>query len=68
MIDWLFISANWSGSVEADCVKDGACWVFIKAWSKQFFYGSFRVSFRVFVGLRAPLKLTVYTLGKRHLH
>jgi len=41
MVDWLFISANWSGTTEADCVKDGACWVFIKAWSQQLFYGSY---------------------------
>ncbi len=40
-IDWLFISANWSGTTEAACVKDGACWVFIRAWSKQIFYGSY---------------------------
>lgn len=41
MLDWLFISANWSGTSEADCVKDGACWVFIKMWSQQIFYGSY---------------------------
>jgi len=41
MIDWLFISANWTGTDESACVKEGACWVFIKAWSKQFFYGSY---------------------------
>ena len=41
MIDWLVISANWTGTADADCVKEGACWVFIKAWSKQFFYGSY---------------------------
>lgn len=40
-IDWLFISANWTGTTEAACVKDGACWVFINAWSKQIFYGSY---------------------------
>lgn len=41
MIDWLFISANWSGVTEADCVDGGACWVFIRAWSQQIFYGSY---------------------------
>ncbi|UZE95972.1 amino acid ABC transporter permease [Alkalimarinus alittae] len=41
MIDWLFISANWSGTSQSDCVKDGACWVFISAWSQQIFYGSY---------------------------
>jgi len=41
MIDWLFISANWSGTTQEACVKDGACWVFIQAWSHQIFYGSY---------------------------
>ncbi len=41
MIDWLFISANWSGVTQDECVKDGACWVFISAWSQQIFYGSY---------------------------
>jgi general L-amino acid transport system permease protein len=40
-IDWLFISANWSGTSQDDCVKDGACWIFIQAWSQQIFYGSY---------------------------
>ncbi|HBR99239.1 MAG TPA: amino acid ABC transporter permease [Gammaproteobacteria bacterium] len=40
-IDWLFLSANWQGVTQADCTKDGACWSFVKAWSKQFFYGSY---------------------------
>ncbi len=40
-LDWLFFSANWSGTTQDDCVKDGACWVFISAWSKQIFYGSY---------------------------
>lgn len=41
IIDWAFISANWNGSDEASCVKDGACWAFINAWSYQFFYGTY---------------------------
>lgn len=41
LIDWLFISANWTGETQDDCVKDGACWVFVSAWSQQFFYGSY---------------------------
>lgn len=41
VLDWLFFSANWVGSSQDDCVKDGACWIFISAWSKQIFYGSF---------------------------
>ena len=41
VIDWAFVSANWSGTTEADCTRAGACWVFIQAWSQQFWYGSF---------------------------
>jgi len=40
-IDWAFISANFTGSSQDACVNDGACWVFVKAWSQQFFYGSY---------------------------
>lgn len=40
-IDWAFLSANFVGTTEAACVNDGACWVFVNAWSYQFFYGSY---------------------------
>ncbi|MDO6513199.1 MULTISPECIES: amino acid ABC transporter permease [unclassified Neptuniibacter] len=44
LFDWLFFSANWSGTTQDACTnKDGACWVFVIAWSKQFFYGSYPV-------------------------
>jgi len=42
-VDWAFLSANWEGETEAACVKEGACWVFVNAWSHQFFYGSYPV-------------------------
>jgi general L-amino acid transport system permease protein len=41
LIDWLFISANWIGETQDDCTKEGACWVFVNAWSQQFIYGSY---------------------------
>lgn len=41
VIDWMFISADWTGTNQEACVSDGACWVFVRAWSKQFFYGSY---------------------------
>lgn len=41
VLDWLFFSANWVGTSQDDCVSEGACWVFISAWSKQIFYGSY---------------------------
>ncbi len=41
LFDWLIFSANWAGSTQDACTKDGACWVFVIAWSKQLFYGSY---------------------------
>ncbi len=41
IINWMFISADWSGTSQAECVSGGACWVFINAWAQQFFYGSY---------------------------
>ncbi|CAA6810152.1 MAG: General amino acid ABC transporter, permease protein [uncultured Thiotrichaceae bacterium] len=41
LLDWLFFSANWTGTSQDACTKEGACWVFINSWSKQFFYGSY---------------------------
>jgi general L-amino acid transport system permease protein len=41
IIDWMFISADWSGTSQEACVSDGACWVFVRSWSQQFFYGSY---------------------------
>ena len=43
IVDWAFLSANWSGTTEDACVKEGACWVFINAWSYQFFYGTYPI-------------------------
>ena len=44
LFDWLLFSANWSGTTQDACTnKDGACWVFVIAWSKQFFYGSYPI-------------------------
>lgn len=41
IIDWAFLSATWSGADQSACNKEGACWVFINAWSQQLFYGSY---------------------------
>ncbi len=41
IFDWVFWSADWAGSSQDDCSKEGACWVFIGAWLQQFFYGSY---------------------------
>ena len=41
LVDWFFISATFVGANQDACNAEGACWVFIKAWSRQFFYGSY---------------------------
>ncbi len=41
VIDWAFISANWSGDTKDACVDDGACWVFISVWKKFLMYGRY---------------------------
>jgi general L-amino acid transport system permease protein len=53
ILDWLFFSANWSGTTQSDCTKEGACWVFVSAWSKQFFFSSYpdEELWRIFVCL-----------------
>lgn len=66
-IDWSFISANWTGTTQADCTNEnGACWVFVSAWMQQFFYGSYPDSelwrvdlglFLLFVVIAAPYLL-----------
>ncbi|MDH3688078.1 MAG: amino acid ABC transporter permease [Gammaproteobacteria bacterium] len=41
ILSWAFIDANFSGQTREDCVKEGACWVFIKVWFKQLMYGRY---------------------------
>jgi len=43
ILNWAVFSATWTGENQDACVGDGACWVFIKAWSQQFFYGSYPI-------------------------
>ncbi len=41
IVDWLLISADFRGTTQDDCSKEGACWVFISAWMQQLIYGSY---------------------------
>jgi len=43
ILEWAFFNADWSGTTEADCSKDGACWVFIGAWFNQLIYGDYPI-------------------------
>jgi general L-amino acid transport system permease protein len=39
LLDWAFISADWVGDSKDSCSKEGACWVYIRAWFGQLMYG-----------------------------
>jgi len=39
LVQWAIIEANWSGESRQDCIRDGACWVFIKVRFAQFMFG-----------------------------
>ena len=43
VVDWLFISASWTGDSRDACVKQvqGACWPFVTAKIKPFIYGNY---------------------------
>ncbi len=62
VLDWAFISANWIGSTQDDCTKDGACWVYIKQWFDQLIYGLFPEDQRWRVNLALIGLLAVVTL------
>jgi general L-amino acid transport system permease protein len=39
VIQWAFITADWSGDSREACTSGGACWPFVKARFGQFIYG-----------------------------
>ena len=39
LVEWMLLDATFTGATRADCVSDGACWVFVKARFGQFMYG-----------------------------
>lgn len=68
VLDWAFLSANWQGTSEDACVREGACWVFVNAWSYQFFYGTYPVEeiwrINLMLVLLALVILASFTLPK----
>jgi len=65
IIDWAFISADWSGDNRDACTREGACWVFIKVWFRQLMYGRYpvdeiwRINFAYFIAIAAGVLLFV---------
>ncbi|MSO92207.1 MAG: amino acid ABC transporter permease [Rhodospirillales bacterium] len=41
LIQWVFINADWQGDTREACRREGACWVFVKVWLRQFMYGRY---------------------------
>jgi len=41
LINWLFISATFTGDSPSECTTNAACWLFINARFKQFMFGFF---------------------------
>ncbi|OAN17662.1 amino acid ABC transporter permease [Photobacterium jeanii] len=39
IVDWAFLTADWTGTTRNDCTSEGACWVFIKVRFEQFMFG-----------------------------
>lgn len=62
LIDWAILSANWLGETRADCVGEGACWVFIRARFGQFMYGFYPDAERWRIDVAAVLVIIVASL------
>ncbi|MBC8270406.1 MAG: amino acid ABC transporter permease, partial [Rhodospirillaceae bacterium] len=43
ILNWAFISADWTGETKDACTGEGACWPFISAWFKFLMYGRYPV-------------------------
>ena len=41
LLDWMLISATFSGESKKECVSGGACWLFVKTWFNRFLYGMY---------------------------
>ena len=57
LLEWAIFNANWVGTTQADCTKEGACWVFIHQRFGQFMYGYYPAEFRWRVDLTVLLAI-----------
>jgi general L-amino acid transport system permease protein len=62
LIDWMLLDATFRGTSRADCVSDGACWVFVKARFGQFMYGLYPPAERWRVDLAGVILATSIAL------
>lgn len=57
LLEWAIFKASWVGTTQADCNKEGACWVFIIQRFGQFMYGYYPAEFRWRVDLTVVLAI-----------
>ena len=57
LLEWAIFKASWVGTTQADCNKEGACWVFIIQRFGQFMYGYYPAEFRWRVDLTVWLAI-----------
>ncbi len=57
LLEWAIFKASWVGTTQADCNKEGACWVFIIQRFGQFMYGYYPAEFRWRVDLTVLLAI-----------
>ncbi len=75
LLNWMFFDADFLGSSKEECSREGACWIFIKAWFPRFIYGLYpsaeiwriNLSFLMLIvlvisGFFAPLKIKKYII------
>jgi general L-amino acid transport system permease protein len=62
MLDWAFLSAQWSGDSREACTGGGACWVFIRVRFAQFVYGFYPEAERWRVNLAGLLVAALLVL------
>lgn len=59
LLDWAILSASWMGETRADCVGEGACWVFVKMRFGQFMYGFYPEAERWRIDVAAIIALLI---------
>ncbi len=67
-IKWAIIDGHFKGTTRADCVGDGACWVFIKMKLSMYMYGFYPAAERWRVNLAYALFITVVLSFKYFKH
>ena len=71
LLDWAFISADWTGDSRESCSREGACWVFIRVWFEQLIYGRYpdehlwRINSAAILAIVAGLPLFIPAVSRK---